>query len=49
MDPTSIVLIIGLCTLIVNELAKSLIRVKHSKCWGVDIEMDEPQSSNIRK
>lgn len=41
VDAATIVILVGLATLVINELSKTVLRVRHSKCWGIDIEMEE--------
>jgi len=41
MDPSSIVVIVGVVTLVIERFFAWGIRIKHSACCGCDLEMEK--------
>ena len=42
MDPATITIIVGLLTLIAERIFSIANKVKKSKCFGVEVEMNTP-------
>lgn len=43
MDPASIVIIVGLLTIMVERVFAWSLKVKKSSCMGAEVEMMEPE------
>lgn len=48
MDPNLIVLIVGLTGLVIERIFSWALKIKHSNCFGIEIEREPSISPRIR-
>ena len=41
MDPSSIIVIAGIATLVIERIFSWIVKIKHSTCCGCDLEMQK--------